>query len=44
MLSTHLNNLVFRVDELDVRNGHANGITLRIRLPGTHTNTHTQVM
>lgn len=34
---THLNNLVFWVDELDVRNSHANRIALGIRLLGTRT-------
>ena len=32
ILITHLNNLVLWVDELDMGNGHANWITLRIRL------------
>lgn len=34
---THLHYLVLRVDELDVGNGHANGITLWVRLVGKHT-------
>lgn len=39
-LATHLNDLVFRVDELDVGDSHANWITLLVRLLHTHTHKH----
>ena len=37
---TNLNDLVLWVDQLDVRDIHANGITLLIRLQEKDTRTH----